>query len=417
MKKLLRQILAVLILFCAAGAARADKTVLTVATFPDLDRAANGALGIWQQLHPDIEVRVISRQYIDHHTAMSTALATGSGQPDVMAIDFRFLGKLAESGGLEDLNQAPYLAAALRPRFVSFTFAQATNSSGALVALPTDIGPGTLLYRKDLADRAGVSEGDLTRDWASYIAAGRKIKAATGAYLLADAADLRDIALRAGLKDGEGIYFDRDGHCLVDSARFVKAFELGREVRKAGLDAGVTAWTNDWVASFKQGKVASQMMGAWLTGHLKNWLAPENKGLWRSAALPGGLQASYGGSFYAIPAKAEHKAAAWDFIRFMTLRKDIQINSLRNLDSFPALQEALQDPAMDEPLAYLGGQRARRLWRTIAAQVPAVSVNRLDPIAIDVVRDEFENVINDGKDISKALADARSLIERRTRRR
>lgn len=400
----------------AAQAAPAAVRTVTVATFPDLDRAAKAALPRWRQLHPEVQVRILSLQYPDHHTAMTTALATGAGLPDVMALDFRFIGKFAESGGLEDLNQAPYQAAALRPRFVRYTFSQATAANGALVALPADIGPGTLLYRKDLLDRAGLTEADLTRSWESYIEAGRKLKAATGAYLLADSADIRDIVLRSGLKDGEGLYFGRDNQVLVESPRFVRAFELGRAARQAGIDARTTAWTNEWAAGFKHGRVASQMMGAWLAGHLKNWLAPDAAGRWRSAPLPGGQPASYGGSFYAIPKKAANKADAWAFMLFMTADRQTQLDSLRVLDSFPALLEAHSDALMDEPIAYLGGQPARRLWRDIAAQVPAIPVHRLDAMATDVIRAEYEAVVSQGKDLRRALADARAQIERRTRR-
>jgi len=414
--KLLRH-LAVLTLACAGLPALAQKTVLTVATFPDLDRAAKAAAMRWAQLHPTVELKIVSLQYADHHTAMTTALATGSGLPDVMALDFRFIGKFAASGGLEDLSQPPFNALALREQFVRYTFPQAINAKGALAAIPTDIGPGTLLYRKDIVDKAGVSETELTQSWSSYLAAGKKIKAATGAYLMADASDLRDILLRSGLKDGEGIYFDGQGKVLVESPRFVQAFELGREARRAGLDAKVAAWTNDWAAGFKQGRIATQMMGAWLTGHLRNWLAPETAGLWRSTTLPGGLYASYGGSFYAIPKKAANKPAAWDFIRLMAADKDTQLNSLRVLDTFPALIAAQQDPLMDEPIAFLGGQKARLLWRDIASKVPAVPVNKHDATATNIIRDEFEQVLTEGKDIRKALADARVLIEHRARRR
>ncbi|MEK8032989.1 extracellular solute-binding protein [Ideonella sp. DXS29W] len=404
------------VLVMAAGAAIAQKTTLTVATFPDLDRASKAAVESFQQQYPKVELKIVSLQYGDHHTAMTTALATGSGLPDVMAVDFRFIGKFAESGGLEDLNAAPYNAQTLRDKFVKYTFAQATGSKGNLAAMPADIGPGTLLYRKDLAEKAGVTEADLTKSWESFIEAGRKIKAKTGAYLLADAADIRDIVLRTGLKDGEGLYFDAQGKPLVDGPRFVRAFELGRAARQAGLDAKVQPWTNDWSAGFKQGRIASQMMGAWLTGHLKNWLAPDTKGLWRSAVLPGGQAGSYGGSFYSIPKKAVHKAEAWDFIRFMTTNKTIQLNSLKVLDTFPALIEAQNDAVMDEPIAFLGGQQARKLWREIAAQVPATPVTKYDAMATDVIRDEFEKVVAEGKAIPAALADAKALIERRARR-
>jgi multiple sugar transport system substrate-binding protein len=412
-----RALLAALGLAAARPAlAEAGKTTITVASFPDLDGSAKAALALWRQLRPDVEVKIASLQYVDHHTAMTTVLATGSGVPDVMALDFRFLGRFAESGGLADLAKPPFNGRELAPLFVPFAFAQCLNRDGQLIAMPTDIGPGTLLYRRDMLDKAGLAEADLTRSWESYIAAGAKIRAATGAYLMADAADLRDILIRTGVKEGEGLYFDGSGRVLVDSPRFVRAFELGREVRRLGLDANAVSWTNEWTAGFKQSRIATQMMGAWLVGHLKNWLAPHTAGLWRSAVLPGGQYASYGGSFYAIPRLASHKAEAWDFIRFMTARKDVQLLSLRTIDAFPALLAAQDDPMMEEPIAFLGGQKARLLWRDIARHVPAIPVNKYDAMATDIIRAEFESVISEGKPIAQALADAQSLLERRTRR-
>ena len=95
---------------------------------------------------------------------------------------------------------------------------QATNRAGAVVAAPTDIGPGTLLYRTDILTKAGVSEAELTRSWDSYVAAGIKIKATTGAYLMAHARDMKDIVIRTGIQPGEGLYFDGQSHVLVDHA-------------------------------------------------------------------------------------------------------------------------------------------------------------------------------------------------------
>jgi multiple sugar transport system substrate-binding protein len=399
----------------SAGHALAATTI-TVATFPDLDRAAKAALPRWHVAHPDIDVKIVSLQYADHHTAMTTALATGSGLPDVMAIDFKFIGKFAGSNGFENLDKPPYDAAALRSQFVAYTLAQATNAAGDLAALPADIGPGTLLYRADLLAKAGLTESDLTKSWDSFIASGVKLKAATGASLLADSADIVDIVLRSNLQPGEGIYFDKAGKVLVDSPRFVRAFELGRAAHKAGIAAGTTIWTNEWVAGFRSNRIAGAMMGAWLAGHLKNWLAPDTAGKWRAAPLPAGATASYGGSFYAIPKRAAHKPEAWAFVRFMTADKQQQIDSLRALDTFPALLAAQQDPMMSEPMPFLGGQKARELWRDIAAKVPAIPVDKYDSMATDVVRAEYQNVVTRGKDIAAALADAKSLIEHRARR-
>ena len=396
--------------------AQAAPVTITVASFPDFDRAVREALPLWSRLHPQIAVKLVSLQTEDHHNSMTTALAAGSRLPDVMAIDFAYIGIFSESTGLEDLYQAPYSAKQYQSQFVAYTFGQATNSRGALAAMPADIGPGLLFYRKDLMDKAGIKEADLTASWESYIAAGKKLKAATGALLLSRAADLKDILIRTDIKDGEGLYFGDKGRVLVDSPRFVRAFEMARAARVAGIDARSTLWTSEWSEGFKRGKVASQMMGSWLSGHLAKWLAPESSGQWRVAKLPNGAYASYGGSFYAIPKKAANKAEAWEFIRFMTTNKEVQLASLRNISAFPSLLAAHADPAMEEAQPYFGGQKTRLLAREVAARVPTIRVDKYDPVANDVVNTELDKVLVEGKDIKAALADAKALIERRVRR-
>lgn len=398
-----------------ASPALAPATI-TVASFPDLDRAVKTALPLWEKLYPQVKVKLVSLQIDDHHNSMTTALAAGARLPDVMAIDFRYVGSFAESKGMEDLLQAPYGAGQYRAQFVPFTFVQATSSRGTLGAMPADLGPGTLFYRKDLMDKAGIKEADLTQSWESYIAAGKKLKAATGTYLLAGASDLADIVIRANLKDGEGIYFGDKGQVLVDSPRFVKAFELAKAARVAGIDARTVAWTGEWAEGFKRDKVASQMMGSWLSGHLAKWLAPDSRGQWRAANLPAGALASYGGSFYGIPRKAANKTQAWEFIKFMTVNKDIQLHSLKEIGAFPALKAAYADPMMDEPQAYFGGQKTRLLARETAARIPVIRVDKFDAVARDIVNMELESVLAQNKDIKTALADAKALITHRARR-
>jgi multiple sugar transport system substrate-binding protein len=392
------------------------QTTLTVAAYPDIDRAVRELAPQFKKLHPEVEIKVVSRAIVDHHNAMTTALSTGSNLPDVVAIEFGFIGRFASSSGMEDLSQPPYSARQFQDKFVRFSYPQATSLSHELIAMPTDIGPGSLFYRKDILDKAGVKESELTQSWDAYIAAGKKIKAATGAYLLPHARELKDIYIRSNLRSGEGIYLDRSNNVLVDGPRFVKAFELAKAAREAGLDARLQHWTNEWTEGFKRGTLATEFMGAWLGGHLQNWIAPDSKGLWRAAPLPNQAHASWGGTFYGIPKKAEHKALAWEFIRFMTLNKDTQLASFRKINAFPALLEAHSDPVFDEPIEYLGGQKARAMWRDEAAHIPALDVHKYDPMAEEIVNSELDKVLNEGKSISAALADAKALIQRRVRR-
>lgn len=397
-----------------AVAAPDPGATLTVAAFPLVDEIVAAALPRWKALHPNVQIKVVSRQYVDHHTAMTTALSTSVLLPDVMALEMSFVGRFAHGLGLEDLAQPPYNVAALRQRFVPYAYEQATNRRGAVVAVPTDVGPGTMLYRQDILARAGVDPAEL-RTWDGYIAAGLKIKAATGAHLVAHVQQIKDILIRTGLQPGQGQYFDRDSRVLVNSPRFARAFEVARRVRKAKLDARITAWSNEWAEGFKRGTLATELSGAWIVGQLSNWIAPDTRGLWRAAQFPERAFVGYGGAFYAIPRRANpaHKALAWQFIQMMTLEPQLQAQAFRKFDAFPALVETHTDPFFDEPVAFLGGQPARRLWRDAAQNIQAAPLHKQNGFADEVIGTELDNVLDRGKDIGAALADAERLLQRR----
>ncbi len=391
---------------------------LTVAAFPAVDKVVEAAEPLWAKRHPDIAIKVVSRQFADHHTAMTTALSTRSHLPDVMALEVGYVGRFAQGGGLDDLRQPPYGIARHAPSWVPYALAQATAGDGRVVAAPTDIGPGTLLARTDILARAGVSEAELTATWDGYVAAGVKIKQATGAYLLAHARDMKDIAIRTGVQPGEGLYFGADSRVLVDSPRFARAFELARAVRRHRLDARVSAWSNEWSEGFKRGTLATQPTGAWLAGHLGNWLAPATRGLWRALPLPEGSFVAFGGTFYAIArgTPAAHKPLAWELIQLLTLDPGQQLAAFRQADAFPALLSTHGDAFFDEPLPFLGGQPARRLWRDAARRIQAVGVHKQDAFAGEVIDTELDKVLDHGKPVATALADAARLLARRAHR-
>ena len=402
----------------AAHSWGSTKQQLTVAAFPLVDEIVRAALPRWRQMHPDVEVKVVSRPYGDHHTAMTTALSTSVHLPDVMALEASYLGRFSLGMGLEDLSAEPYRAERLSSRFVPYAWQQTRNRRGGCVAVPTDIGPGTLLYRADLLDKAGLGPADLTPSWEAYVAAGVKLKAATGAYLIANAQSVKDIVIRSGLGPGEGLYFDQDSRVLVNSPRFVRAFELAREVRRRKLDAKVNAWTNEWAEGFRRGSLATDLTGAWMAGQMANWVAPSTKGLWRATHLPEGTFVGYGGTFYAIPRRATpaHKPMAWAFIELLTMDPALQLAAFKSQDAFPALVQTHQDPFFDEPVPFLGGQPARALWREAAGRITATQVHKQSNFADEVIGTELDNVLDRGKDIRVALADAQRLLERRARR-
>lgn len=402
----------------AGSAFAAGQRPLTVAAFPLVDVIAKDLLKDWERTRPEVRSHVISRQYDDHHTAMTTALSTSGHMPDVIALETSYLGRFSLGSGLEDLSAPAYGAERFKDRFTAFAIETARNREGRIVAMPSDIGPGSLFYRVDLLAQAGLKESDLTRSWDDYIEAGVQLKAKAGAYLIGDVRLLKNMIVRGGTPPGEGQFFDNQGRAQVTSPRFVRAFELAKKVRRQGLDARVEVWQNDWAEMLKRGRLATEMSGGWMAGQMANWVAPGTAGKWRVAQLPENTYCSYGGTYYAIPRRSapERKQLAWQLIQELTLSRQRQFEAFKSQDAFPALLEAQQGDFFDQPLPFLGGQKARLLWRDAAQRIPVVKMHRQHKFADEVIDAELDNVLEYGKPISKALEDAQALLVHRANR-
>ena len=113
------------------------------------------------------------------------------------------------------------------------------------------------------------------------------------------------------------------------------------------------------------------------------------------------------------PKAAKEPSGSW------AARQSPLVLGASQLFMWPASQAPLEtydDPFFDLPLEFLGGQKARLGWRTAAAKITAVSVHKQDAFANEVINTELDKVIDRGKDIATALADAQRLLARRANR-
>ncbi|MGR5539521.1 ABC transporter substrate-binding protein [Vibrio campbellii] len=398
-----------------SSAAIAEKQIiLDVAAFANYDQVVRLMAPEFEAKYPHIKINLKSLSFQDHHTALTTALSTGANVPDVAALEVGYIGRMANAGGLENLNQSPYEAAEFAEQFSPFTVPLGRDTKGQQVAIPVDIGPGTIFYRSDVLESAGVSAEDMLKDWDSFIEAGKQLKQEQDSYLVDNASTVMKILLRSGLTDGESLYFGPDNEILVEDERFQEAFRIAKEVFDNGLSAEVSQWSTEWNEGLRRGDIATQMFGSWFVGHIRDFISPDTD-YWRTNHLPGETYASWGGTFLSIPAQAENKEEAWKFIKFMSDRVETQVAAME-FGTFPSSIAAQQAPQMNEPVEILGNQEARLIWRESAERIAAINAHRHDPVAERIIDDAFSKVINHNQAIDKALADASRQIQRRARR-
>lgn len=381
--------------------------------FPDFDSSLKVLLPDFEK-ETGIKVDYLMNNHGDHHTKLTTNLATGSGAGDVIVVDVEKIGPFVASGGLVNLSEN-YGADKYAESFAPYAWAQGKGANGDVYGMPVDLGPGVMYYRTDVFEKAGIDLNEAIKDWDSYIKAGEELKK-KDVYLIASAADVAQAIIFTTVPEGEGLYFDKDGNPVVTSERFVHAFEVAKEIREKGLDARILAWSNEWYEGFRNGTFATQLSGAWLLGHLNNWIAPETAGNWGVSHLPDGIYGSWGGSFLSIPTQSEHQDEAWKLIEYMTTKRDIQLKHFETIAAFPANTTTYDDELFQEEVAFLGGQKARLLFADVAKNIKPVAPAKGDHVARSIILENaLMEVLDEGKDIETALKEAERMIKRRTR--
>lgn len=382
--------------------------------FPDFDSSLKVLLPEFEK-ETGIKVDYLMNNHGDHHTKLTTNLATGSGAGDVIVVDVEKIGPFVASGGLVNLSEQ-YGADKYQERFAPYAWTQGKGADGDVYGMPVDLGPGVMYYRSDVFEKAGIDVNKAIKDWDSYIKAGEELKK-QDVYLIASAADVAQAIIFTTVPEGEGLYFDADGNPVVTSERFVHAFEVAKEIRDKGLDARILAWSNEWYEGFRNGTFATQLSGAWLLGHLNNWIAPETSGKWAVSNLPDGIYGSWGGSFLSIPTQSKHQDEAWKLIEYMTTRRDIQLKHFETIAAFPANTTTYDDDLFQQEVAFLGGQKARLLFAEVAENIKPVAPAKGDHVARSIILENaLMEVLDEGKDIRTALKEAERMIKRRTRR-
>jgi multiple sugar transport system substrate-binding protein len=412
MTKFLRIALAALLI----GGVASAQTTLTVGVFEPHQDNLERVLDQFYAAHPDIMIEIRTLSFNDHHDLLVTNLATGSGAADVVVIEIGYIARFIAEGGLRDLSVEPFNADQYEDLFVEYAWAQGGSEDGRQVAMPTDIAPGTMFYRRDVLEASGWTIDMVNESMESYIEYGRHLKD-MGVFLIANASTVADGMIRSDIPAGDGIFFGADGTPQLNSERFLTAARVAKTIRDEGLDAQIGAWSGEWFEGFRQGTNATELSGAWLAGHLANWMAPETAGLWGASVVPGDTMVSWGGSFWAIPNQtpAAKLDAAWEFILFLTTNPETQLAAFRNIDAFPAMPVTYDDPMFSEELAFLGGQPARELWASVAERIPGVLTHQGDIIANEIWGSALGEILNEGRDIQAALDEAQMLVTRRIR--
>jgi ABC-type glycerol-3-phosphate transport system substrate-binding protein len=313
--------------------------------------------------------------------------AHGMAVPDLCEIEIGSLGKFLRPApdqiGLLPLNaylqKSGWQNQILNARLMTW------SKQGKIFAVPHDVHPVTITYRKDLFDQAGVDlESAATwpvfqekclqfqNYWARHGNANRH-----AIELHVNSADqLYGLLLQRHVN----ILDERNQSHLSDSKVAATIAFYAQLVAGPGQIGAETSPAPDgWLRDMERGEVAAIITPDWRASYLPRE-APMLAGKLRMMSLPkfdegDSPTTTMGGTGIGIPRNCKNPDAAWKLLEFLYLSREGNAARLGHGDLIlPPVPEYWTDPIYARGDPYFGGQKVEQLYIDLARQIPPQTI-------------------------------------------
>ncbi len=394
----------------AAGDASAAQATVRVMTFfaydnPEVEQAVVDA---FEAANPGINVELELTNYNDIFTKFQTQVAGGTA-PDVISMNFENLRSFATRGAVEPLTDR--IAADDFDTSIYYPNTLDMHTvDGTVYGLPATFSDNVLYYNKDMFDAAGIAYPDDTWDWAKL--------QEVGAQFVQD-------------EDGDGVVdvygygpawwpmylfmwgsniLTADGSaCALTSPEALEALNA-----YAGLfvDGGISAnkaaeATQGNYDRFVAGKLAMFSAGPWAVRPFNDSITNFT---WDIAHGPSG---AVDGTFlysnsYAIPADAENKDAAWEFIKFASGPEGVRVRQEGQFE-IAAVQEVAESIFVES----MQGQSpaSPQVFMEATEYGFRLSEHARFPEMLDAVTAELDLALTGAKSMEEAMSAACTTID------
>ncbi|WP_055568848.1 sugar ABC transporter substrate-binding protein [Streptomyces atriruber] len=268
----------------------------------------------YKKANPHVTVKVTPVGWDVAHQKLVSAAAAGK-LPDVAQMGGSYMGEFAELGVLEPVDTKTFDEKDFFPAGW-----QQGEVDGTAYGVPWYVDTRVLYYRTDLAKKAGV--GKPPADWKGLRAMASALKEKAGSkwgiYLQPRGLDTVQ-SFYPFLYSAGGEIVDKNGKAVINSPAAVKAFKEYGSYAKDGLTTKSAQPGYDPLKDFNTGDVPMFFSGPWITTLIEDQY-PDLKGKWGVAPVPTDKTSTSmaGGSSLVISKDSPHKAAAKEFIRYLT---------------------------------------------------------------------------------------------------
>jgi arabinosaccharide transport system substrate-binding protein len=356
-----------------------------------------------QEYGVKIQVQVVDQKALQNR--LQSALQVGADVPDMVELMYGTIGVFTKGPlddvGLVDLTDQIHKTG-LYDQLVTNRLAK-WSSRGHIFALPHDVHPTMLCYRRDLIEQLGIDVNKLTT-WDEFCKVGREVvKNSRGpdgvpAHYMLDLDSSGGDDLITLLEQHGGGLFDANGNVAFDSEQAVDVVcWYVKQVQEGGKDR----------IAFPcgQGQVFAEAM---IDGLCLFYICPD----WRTNVIqtdipsmagklalmpmpawePGGSRTStWGGAGLAFTKQCRHFDLAWKLAMYLYYDPDQLGPRFAATHILPPLKSAWTRPEFDQPSAFYSGISLGKVYSALAPLVPEEHDTAYNTIANAKLSQAFSN--------------------------
>jgi multiple sugar transport system substrate-binding protein len=304
----------------------------------------------FEQANPGTKVQVVPVDWGVAVDKLQTAIA-GHQTPDVSQMGTDMMGQFSSTGALE----------AVPSNFQPSTFFESawnTNVVGGTVyGVPWYVETRMLYYRKDIAEKAGITSAPAT--WDDLLADAKAMKDKGGAQWGMGLGTKNWQEYFPFLWSNGGQVMDSSGKFQLNSPQAVEALTFYEQFFQDGLAPKSVPEGFDITPAFVKGSHPMFFSGPWHIGLLRDAGGSSFKDKWALAPIPKKQSSTsfVGGGNLVVYKDSKNKDLAWKFVQFLTDPKT-QVAWYQDVTDLPAVTAAWDDPAMksDPNVAAFGEQ-------------------------------------------------------------
>jgi arabinosaccharide transport system substrate-binding protein len=259
------------------------------------------------------------------------------------------------------------------------------SSRGRIFAIPHDVHPTVLCYRRDLVESLGIDVERLTT-WDEFERVGREVgtrdvdgNGVIDRYMI-DLPVSEAWAVRLLLLQNGGLLFDADGNVRFDSEAAVQTLcWYVQQIEGKDRISFPCGWGQNLAKSMTDGLVLFYICPDWRTRQFQNDI-PSLSGKLALMPLPaweaGGLRTStWGATGLAITKQCKQQELAWELAMLLYYEKSELGKRFQETNILPPLKDSWDLPEIKEPREFFGGQAIGTLFAELAPHVPAEPAN------------------------------------------